>query len=107
MIFELEGQRYSYFNKDGRFLKSQRMGGRIYHPYIGLSTGDYIARKIIFEKDKTIFIHGVFNQESRLKITFDKNESGPYQRYNQADPDARSLAPQAPEVAVSPRHEGA
>lgn len=90
VVFELESQRFSYFSKEGRFISSKRFQGHIYPPYYGLSTGSFIATRIVYEDVKTIVITGIFDYDSKMTTSFYKKEMPPYQQYNQRDIDARA-----------------
>jgi hypothetical protein len=90
VVFELESQKFSCFSTEGHFIASKRFQGRIYPPYFGLSSGNFIATRIIYEDDKTTVITGLFNNNSKMLASFYKKETGPYQLINRSDPDERA-----------------
>ncbi len=90
VVFELESQKFSYFSREGHFISSKRFQGRMYPQYYGLSSGNFIATRIIYGDDKTTVITGLFNDNSKIAFSFYKKETGPYQGFNQSDPDARA-----------------
>ena len=74
VIFEGETQKYSYFSKKGKFLKSARFQRLMHSPYFGLSSGHFIASSIHRSETKVLMETGVFNEKSELIKSLHQSE---------------------------------
>ena len=107
VVFELESQKYSFFDKNGQFIGSNKFQSLMYPPYFGFSNGDFIATKVEYGNEKTLIIEGLFNSKSELLFSFYQRLRAPLKAYPRNDPNARAkrLAAMLSRNAFQPRTE--
>lgn len=77
IIFEGESQKFSVFKRDGNFLKSGRFFKLMFAPYLGFSSGNFIATNIQYDTDKKTIVTALYNEKSELLVPLHQSESKP------------------------------
>lgn len=92
IIFDGEGQKFSVFRSDGSFVKSKKFLKLMFLPYLGFSSGNFIATHTQYETEKITATTGVFDPNSELVAPLHQLESKlNAARPSPGDQDARAI----------------
>jgi hypothetical protein len=91
MVFEGESQKYSCFTKEGDVVNTIRFKKLMFPPYFSLTGGHIIATNVQRNPEQTVYVVGLFDDQSELVETLNRIGGKPDQPWPAgSDPDARA-----------------
>lgn len=105
VVFEGESQKYSFFTREGEVAGTERFQKLMYPPYFAVTNGSIIAMNVLREPEKTVFVFGLFDENSTLVKTLHRIErkpDPPWPRGSESDARARRFAQTFTRVAFRP-----
>ncbi len=91
IVFDGEGQRFSVFRSDGSLVESRRFLKLMFPPYLGFSSGNFIASHIVYDAETASTTTGLFNENCELIAALHRSESQlPPPRASPDDQEARA-----------------
>jgi hypothetical protein len=91
VIFDGEGQRFSVFRGDGSHLETRRFLKLMFPPYIGFSSGNFIASHILYGTETMTSTTGIYDANCELIAALHRTENKlPAAQSSPGDQDARA-----------------
>jgi hypothetical protein len=91
VVFDGEGQRFSVFRGDGSLVESRRFLKLMFSPYLGFSSGNFIASHILYGTESISTTIGLFDPNCEAIVALHRSESQlPAPRGSPDDQEARA-----------------